>query len=68
MLLIHYYYPVQSLFRVTWFSMYYPLVLKRILSSYLDYPMMHFISTGSNSFHDDNVPLHKAQVVTECFE
>lgn len=46
----------------------YPLLLKKIVSSYLDYPMMHFISAGSNSFHDDNAPLHKAQVVTECFE
>lgn len=54
--------------RVTWLSLNYPLLLKNILSGYLDYPMMHFISTESNNFHDDNAPLHKAQVVTECFE
>lgn len=48
--------------------MYYLLLLKKIVSSYLDYPMMHFISAGSDGFHDDNAPLHTAQVVTECFE
>lgn len=44
------------------------ILLKKIPSGYLDYPMMHCISTGSNIVHDDNAPLHKAQVVTECFE
>ena len=45
-----------------------PPLLKKIVSAYLDYSMIHLISTGSNIFHDDNAPLHKAQVVTECFE
>lgn len=47
-----------------WFNC--TLLLKKILSAYLDYTAMHSISSGSNVFHDDNAPLHKAQVVTEC--
>lgn len=44
-------------FRVTWVSLYFALLLKKILSGYLNYPMMHCISTGSNLFHDDNASL-----------
>lgn len=34
------------------------LLLKKILSAYLNYPMMHCVSSGSNIFHDDDAPLH----------
>lgn len=34
------------------------LLLKKILSAYLNYPMMHCASSGSNIFHDDGAPLH----------
>lgn len=55
-------------FRVTWFTPHYALLLKKILNGYLDYPVIHLISSGSNFFYDDDAPLHKEQVVTECFE
>lgn len=63
-----YYYPVQSPFRVTWSSLYYTIKTYSEGLLTVDYPMMHFVSSGSNVFHDDNAPPHKAQVVTECFE
>lgn len=34
------------------------LLLKKILSAYLNYPMMQCASPGSNIFHDDGAPLH----------
>lgn len=34
------------------------LLLKKILSAYLNYPMMHCVSSGSNIVNDDDAPLH----------
>lgn len=59
---------VKNPVRVTWFGLFSHLRLKKIPSGYLDDTVVHLSPGGSHVLHDDNAPLHKAQVVTECFE